>query len=184
MASICGPEAEFHDPRRQKLLQALNDAQPADTTEPTAWACLPRRDIDKLKDLLALAQTTLTAASALQNHSIPVEPSSPQRPTTPLQPPPLQQPPSAQGSHGKRRNSSGQLTHTRSKVQQDLSVVENSDSSKNQAPLDRSSDTPPAKRQRVINKVPVVENTDSVKDEDSGKKVSYINITSINTEAD
>jgi hypothetical protein len=62
MASTSGPEAEFHDPRRQELLQALNDALPADTIRPTAWACLWLCDIDKLEDLLTLAQTMPTAA--------------------------------------------------------------------------------------------------------------------------
>jgi hypothetical protein len=63
MASTGGPEAELHDPRRRKLLQALNDALPAfETLLPTAWACLWLCDVDKLVGLLALAQTTPTAA--------------------------------------------------------------------------------------------------------------------------
>ncbi|KAF2188326.1 hypothetical protein K469DRAFT_703833 [Zopfia rhizophila CBS 207.26] len=141
MASTGGSEAEFHDPRRRELLQALNDALPANTIRPTAWACLWLCDIDKLVDLLALAQTTPTAtlfifegvevsarivptwtqrkrpASAA---STPLQPSTPQRPTTPLQPPPSQLPPSAQGSGGQKRNNSGQCVVTRSKVQRAL----------------------------------------------------------------
>ncbi|KAF2190392.1 hypothetical protein K469DRAFT_623444 [Zopfia rhizophila CBS 207.26] len=144
MASTGGPEAEFHDPCRQELLQTLNDALPVDTIRPTAWACLWLCDIDKLVDLLALAQTMPAAAVAFldgtevfarivptwtqrkrpasttstpQNPSTPLRPSTPQRPTTPLQPPSLQQPPSAQGSRGQKRNSSGQCVVTRSKAQ-------------------------------------------------------------------
>jgi hypothetical protein len=55
-------EVEFLDPCRQELLQALNDALPADTIRPTAWACLWLCDIDKLVDHLALARTMPTAA--------------------------------------------------------------------------------------------------------------------------
>ncbi|KAF2191182.1 hypothetical protein K469DRAFT_366244 [Zopfia rhizophila CBS 207.26] len=141
MASTGGPEAEFHDPRRQELLQALNDALPANTIRPTTWACLWLCDIDKLVDLLALAQTMPTAtlfifggtevlarivptwtqrkrpASAA---STPPQPSTPQRPTTPLQPPPSQQPLPAGDGRGQKRNSSGQCVVTRSKAQRGL----------------------------------------------------------------
>jgi hypothetical protein len=60
MTSTGGPEAEFHDPRRQEILQALNDTLSADI-RPTAWACLWLCDIDKLQEVLtqAQAQTTL-----------------------------------------------------------------------------------------------------------------------------
>ncbi|KAF2184435.1 hypothetical protein K469DRAFT_709186 [Zopfia rhizophila CBS 207.26] len=44
-----------------ELLQALNDALPANTIRPTTWACLWLYDINKLVDLLALAQTMPTA---------------------------------------------------------------------------------------------------------------------------
>jgi hypothetical protein len=64
MVSTGGPEAELHDPRRRDLLQALNDALPADTVRPTAWACLWLCDVDKLAELLALAQTTPTTTLA------------------------------------------------------------------------------------------------------------------------
>ena len=56
MASINGPEAEFHDTHRKELLQALKDALPAKSIRPTAWACLWLGDLDKLEDFLALAQ--------------------------------------------------------------------------------------------------------------------------------
>ncbi|KAF2189132.1 hypothetical protein K469DRAFT_701685 [Zopfia rhizophila CBS 207.26] len=146
MASTGGSEAEFHDPRRQKLLRALNDALPG-TIRPTAWACLWLSDIDSLANLVAQAQVSplafvgffesieistrivptwtqrkrpASAASTPQNPSTPLQPSTPQRPTTPLQPPPSQLPPSAQGSGGQKRNNSGQCVVTRSKVQRAL----------------------------------------------------------------
>ncbi|KAF2180121.1 hypothetical protein K469DRAFT_753606 [Zopfia rhizophila CBS 207.26] len=108
MASTDGPEAEFHDPRRRELLQALNDALPP--LRPTAWACLWFCDIDKLEELLALAQTMpavavaffegtevsarivptwtqrkrpASAASTPQNPSTPQDPSTTQNPSTP-----------------------------------------------------------------------------------------------------
>jgi hypothetical protein len=59
ITSTRGPEVELHDPRRRELLQALNDALSADTIRQTAWACLCLCDVDKLVDLLALAQTSL-----------------------------------------------------------------------------------------------------------------------------
>jgi hypothetical protein len=49
-------EAEFDDPRRKELLQALNNALPAYTVRPTAWACLWLSDIDMLEDIVAQAQ--------------------------------------------------------------------------------------------------------------------------------
>jgi hypothetical protein len=62
MTSTGGPEAELRDPRRRELLQALNDALPAlETLRPTAWACLWLCDVDKLVELLNLAQTAPTA---------------------------------------------------------------------------------------------------------------------------
>jgi hypothetical protein len=59
MASTGGPEAEFHDPRRQELLQALNDAL-STNIRPTTWACLWLSDIDELQHILALAQAQRT----------------------------------------------------------------------------------------------------------------------------
>jgi hypothetical protein len=58
MASSGGPEAEFDDPHRKELIEALKDALLADTIRPTAWACLWLSDIDKLKDLVTAAQAT------------------------------------------------------------------------------------------------------------------------------
>jgi hypothetical protein len=51
---------EFIDVRRKELLQASKNALPADTIRPTAWACLWLSDLDKLEELLALAQTMPT----------------------------------------------------------------------------------------------------------------------------
>ncbi|KAF2194206.1 hypothetical protein K469DRAFT_744878 [Zopfia rhizophila CBS 207.26] len=137
MASTDGPEAEFHDPRRRELLQALNDALPP--IRPTAWACLWLCDIDKLEELLALAQTLPVGVALIfegtevsarvvptwtqrkrpaSTASTPLQPSTPQRPTTLLQ-----QPPSAQGSRGQKRNSSGQCVVTRSKAQRGLKCI-------------------------------------------------------------
>ncbi|KAF2184434.1 hypothetical protein K469DRAFT_184436 [Zopfia rhizophila CBS 207.26] len=56
MASTGGPKAEFHDPRRQGLLQALKDALPTDTISPTVWACVWLSDIDDLVNLIVQAQ--------------------------------------------------------------------------------------------------------------------------------
>ncbi|KAF2190446.1 hypothetical protein K469DRAFT_746946 [Zopfia rhizophila CBS 207.26] len=148
MASTGGPEAEFHDPRRKELLEALKDALPAYVImRPTACACLWLSDIDSLTNLVAQTQVLppafisffesvesstrvvptwtqrkrpASAASTPQNPSTPLRPSTPQQPTTPLQPPPSQQPPLAQGSRGQKRNSSGQLVVTRSKSQRAL----------------------------------------------------------------
>ena len=53
MASTDGPEAEFDDPRRKKLLKALKDALRIDNVRPTAWACLWLSDIEKLEELVA-----------------------------------------------------------------------------------------------------------------------------------
>jgi hypothetical protein len=56
MTSTGGPEAELHIPSRLELLQALNDALPADAIQPTAWACLWLAEVDKPRELLTLAQ--------------------------------------------------------------------------------------------------------------------------------
>jgi hypothetical protein len=67
MASSGGPEAEFDDPHRKELIEALKDALFIDTIRPTAWACLWLSDIDKLKDLVAAAQATpILVQSALE----------------------------------------------------------------------------------------------------------------------
>jgi hypothetical protein len=60
MASSGGPEAEFDDPHRKELIEALKDALFIDTIRPTAWACLWLSDIDKLKELVALSQAAPT----------------------------------------------------------------------------------------------------------------------------
>jgi hypothetical protein len=60
MASSGGPEAEFDDPHRKELIEALKDALFIDNIRPTAWACLWLSDIDKLKDLVALSQAAPT----------------------------------------------------------------------------------------------------------------------------
>ncbi|KAF2180008.1 hypothetical protein K469DRAFT_715607 [Zopfia rhizophila CBS 207.26] len=135
MASTDGPEAEFHDPRRQGLVQALKDALPTDTISPTAWACVWLSDIDDLANLVAQAQALPPAFISFfesVESSARVVPtwtqrkrpasaaSTPQRPTTPLQPPPSQQPIPAGDSRGQKRNNSGQCVVTRSKAQQNL----------------------------------------------------------------
>jgi hypothetical protein len=56
MASSGGPEAEFDDPHRKELIEALKDALLAHTIRPTAWACLWLSDIDKLKSIVTAAQ--------------------------------------------------------------------------------------------------------------------------------
>jgi hypothetical protein len=56
MAPTGGAEAEFDDPRRKELLEALHDALSTNTIRPTAWACLWLSDIDKLKDLVLRTQ--------------------------------------------------------------------------------------------------------------------------------
>jgi hypothetical protein len=62
MASTGGPEAEFNDPRRKELLQALKNALSGYAAiRPTAWACLWLSDIDSLVNLVTLAQTTPAA---------------------------------------------------------------------------------------------------------------------------
>jgi hypothetical protein len=58
MASTGGPEAEFDNPRRTELLEALKDALLTDTIRPTAWACLWLSDIDKLENLVAQSQAS------------------------------------------------------------------------------------------------------------------------------
>jgi hypothetical protein len=60
MASTSGPEVECDDVRRKELLPASKNALPADTIRPTARACLWLSDLDKLEELLALAQTMPT----------------------------------------------------------------------------------------------------------------------------
>ena len=57
MVSTGGPDAEFHNQRRQELLQTLSDALSANI-RPTVWACLWLCDIDKLVELVALTQTS------------------------------------------------------------------------------------------------------------------------------
>jgi hypothetical protein len=57
-SSSSGPEAEFDDPRRKELLQALNDALPDNTFPPTVWACLWLSDIDKLKNMVVSTKST------------------------------------------------------------------------------------------------------------------------------
>ena len=53
MASEGGPEAEFHDSRRQQLLETLKRALNVDTiSSPTVWACLWLSDIDRLQQLI------------------------------------------------------------------------------------------------------------------------------------
>ena len=65
MASIDGSEAEFRDPRRKQLLQALKDALPVySIIRPTVWACLWLSDIDKLEDLVTQAQALPTMTQA------------------------------------------------------------------------------------------------------------------------
>jgi hypothetical protein len=58
MASTDGSEAEFHDPHRKALLQALKDALRSSPIRPTAWACLWLSDIDKLENLVAQSQAS------------------------------------------------------------------------------------------------------------------------------
>jgi hypothetical protein len=65
MASTSGPEAEFYDPRRKQLLQALKDALPTYVLiRPTALACLWLSDIDKLEELVTKAQADPTLMQA------------------------------------------------------------------------------------------------------------------------
>jgi len=59
IASTGGPEAEFQDPRRRELLQALKDALYTEI-RPTASACLWLCDIDKLEDIVAQTQAQTT----------------------------------------------------------------------------------------------------------------------------
>jgi hypothetical protein len=50
-------DAEFHDPERIELLQALETALGVDAIpSPTAWACLWLSDMDRLRDLVRDAQ--------------------------------------------------------------------------------------------------------------------------------
>jgi hypothetical protein len=50
-------DAEFHDPERIELLEALETALGIEAIpSPTAWACLWLSDIDRLKDLVREAQ--------------------------------------------------------------------------------------------------------------------------------
>jgi hypothetical protein len=64
MSSTDGLEAEFNDPRRKELLQALKKVIPAVTIGRTAWACLWLSDIDMLEDITALAQARPIFAQA------------------------------------------------------------------------------------------------------------------------
>ena len=54
-----GPEAEFHNPRRQQLLEALQRALNDDISS-TVWACLWLSDIDCLQRLISLAEMNPT----------------------------------------------------------------------------------------------------------------------------
>jgi hypothetical protein len=68
MASTGGLEAEFQDPRRKELLQALKDALSVDTIRSIAWACLWLSDINMLEDIVAEARTMpLLVESDLEN---------------------------------------------------------------------------------------------------------------------
>ena len=59
MNSAGGPEAEFQDPHRRKLLRDLNHVLRADI-RPTAWACLWLSDMDYLWDIFTLASAQVT----------------------------------------------------------------------------------------------------------------------------
>ena len=50
-------DAEFHDPERVELLEALRTALDVDAIPPTAWACLWLSDLDRLRERLREAQT-------------------------------------------------------------------------------------------------------------------------------
>jgi hypothetical protein len=50
-------DAEFHDPERIELLEALKTALGVDVIpSPTIWACLWLSDIDRLQDFVRFAQ--------------------------------------------------------------------------------------------------------------------------------
>ena len=70
MTSEGGPEAEFHNPRRQQLLEALQRALNVDIS-PTTWACLWLSDIDRLQRLISQAEMDPTfARSAFEAKSL------------------------------------------------------------------------------------------------------------------
>jgi hypothetical protein len=66
--------AEFHDPERIELLDALKTALESDVIySPTVWACLWLSDIDRLRERVRIAQmdpfTVLTSFESIE-HSI------------------------------------------------------------------------------------------------------------------
>ncbi|KIW25570.1 uncharacterized protein PV07_08736 [Cladophialophora immunda] len=115
MASTNGPEAEFSDPERIRLIQTLKDKM--GEIQPTAWACLWLSDIEKLRGaaggwptaLMAMAfhnmecDTKLAQAWAQRKRapvstaSTPQRVPTPQASATPIRPPQAQ-PSSAQSS--------------------------------------------------------------------------------------
>ena len=62
-------DAEFHDPERIELLEALETALGIEAIpSPTVWACLWLSDIDRLKDLVREAQAyPLSLRSSFEN---------------------------------------------------------------------------------------------------------------------
>ncbi|OCK86096.1 hypothetical protein K432DRAFT_421279 [Lepidopterella palustris CBS 459.81] len=113
MASEGGPDAEFHDPVRIELLEALQTALGVDViAAPTAWACLWLSDIERLRDIVREAQTPSVFIIGTFEHmehsarivpqwtqrtrlsstaSTPQQPSTPQRPSSAQQSSPAQQ---------------------------------------------------------------------------------------------
>lgn len=56
-ATMTDAYAEFHDPERIELLDALKTAVDSDViSSPTVWACLWLSNIDRLRELVRLAQ--------------------------------------------------------------------------------------------------------------------------------